>query len=186
MRRLAVGLGVAARDLDGLGSRDADAALPAIGLAGVDRLEVLQHATHALGEGFVGDVHVGPERIAAVGRRLERVEQRSRGRLRKEAEIGMPGIAEGADLPLLGLFQDGDDVWVFLQMRDIGHAQHGTEAARQGHLVLRAETLVAEEEDEVIGESAADLLERRIVESGEVDAGDFRSERARNRRDLNH
>src|SRR3546814_18787186 len=84
-------------------------AADAIGPAGMHRIEVVEHPSHALGQSVIGAVHVGEQRIATVIRHLARIEHGAQRRLLEEAEIRMPGIAEGADVALVGLLQYGED-----------------------------------------------------------------------------
>jgi hypothetical protein len=89
----------------------------------------------------------------------------------------MPGIAEGADLALVGLLQDRDDVRILVHMLDVGRAADRPEAAREGEMLFGRQLLVMQEDNEIV-QRPLDLRERRVRQRlGEVDATDVGAER---------
>ncbi len=91
----------------------------------------------------------------------------------------MPGAAEGADVGLTRLLQNGDDVRIVRQRFDVGHPQDHPEAGGQRDLLLRRQDLVSEEDHLMVDQRAADLGDRGIVQrTGQVGAVDFGAERA--------
>ena len=161
MRHLAVGLRLVALDADG--ARDLEIggdAADAIRAAGMHRVEVAQHPPHALGQRVIGVVHVGEQRVAAMVRHLARIEHGAQRRLLEEAEVRMPGIAEGADVALVGFLQHGDDVRILVHVLDVGRAAERAEPAREGEMLLRRQALVMEEQHQPIVKGALDLRRR--------------------------
>jgi hypothetical protein len=97
----------------------------------------------------------------------------------------MPGVAEGADVALVGLLQHRDDVRVFVHVLHVRRAAERPEPAREGEVLLRRQALVVEEQHQAVVEGALDLREGCIVERlGEVHALDVGAQRAGHRPDL--
>ena len=96
----------------------------------------------------------------------------------------MPGAAEGADAAFVGLLQHGNDVRVFVQVPDVGHAQHRAEAARDLKLLRRGEALVAEEQHTVLGQRIAHRQHGSVVSLGQVQASDLGAAGRRQRQEL--
>ena len=77
-----------------------------------------------------------------MARHLPRIEHGTERGLLQEAEVGVPGVAEGADFALIGLLQHGDDIGVLVHMLDVGRAADRPEAAREGEMLFRRQVLV--------------------------------------------
>ena len=91
----------------------------------------------------------------------------------------MPGIAEGADLGLVGFLEHGDDVGILVHRLDIGHARERTEETAEAQVLFRGQALAAEEQHEMIGEGAPYGRGVGIAQGpGQVDARDLRAQRA--------
>src|SRR5260370_1378611 len=80
-----------------LGAQTVGNAIDGVAPAAMEAGEGVEQPLVAGVKPSVGPVHVGPQRVAAIGRDIERVEHRAERRLFEEAEIGMPGAAEDAD-----------------------------------------------------------------------------------------
>ena len=149
------------------------------------RVDAVEHRAHTLGQRLIGAVHVGEQGVAAVIRHLARIQHGPQRRFLEEAEIRMPGIAEGADVALVRLLQHCDDIRVIRQVLNIGRAADGAKPARECNVLLRRQVLVMEEQHEPIMEGPFDFGERRIVERlRKVHAMDIGAKRASHRPDL--
>ena len=138
---------------------------------------------HAVRERVIGELGVGEQRVAAVRRRLDGVEQGAERRLLQIGGVGMPEAAEIEGL--LRLLDDRDHLRAFLQPGDEGIAVAGAEARGEIALPGRRQVLAAEEDHPVFEEGAADFRETVVGNRrGEVHAPDFGPERARDRRNL--
>ena len=82
----------------------------------------------------------------------------------------MPGLAEGARIPLL--LDDLEDIRILIHALDKGVVVDLAEPLGEGDLLLGRELLVAEEDDEMIEPGVIDLGERFIVDVCEIDAAD--------------
>ena len=123
-------------------------------------------------------------RVAAVGRHLERVQDRRERRLGQEREVGVPQAAERVALSLRRLAHHGDDLGVVGGRLDEGHRAERAEAAAERDLLVGREALAAEEQHLVVEDRAADLGDDVVVEVvGQVDAADDRAARPRDRFD---
>src|SRR5262249_55889099 len=83
--------------------------------------------------------------------------------------------AEGFGVALF--LDDLEDVGVLLHALHEGVMVDLAEPLGEGDLLLGRDGLLAEEDDEVLEPGGLDLLERRIVQVGEVDAADLGTQR---------
>ena len=104
----------------------------------VDADEPVEHRLHALRQARVRRVLVGPHRVAAVGRYLERVQDRRERRLGQEREVGVPQAAERVVLALLGLAHHRDHLGVPGDRLDERHRAVRAEPARGTRPARRA------------------------------------------------
>ena len=94
-----------------------------IGAAAVHGAKRIEHPLHTGGERLVRVVHIGPKRVAAMTRDLFCIKDGPHRRRFEEAEIRMPGIAEGTDVPLVRFLEHGDDVRVLIHVLYVRYPQ---------------------------------------------------------------
>ena len=121
-----------------------------------------EHLLHAVGQRLVGEILVGEQRVAAVGRHLDAVEDGAHRRLGHHGGVGVPLLAD--DLLVAGLARDLDDLGVGLHALVVGMDEDLAEAAREGLVALGIELLVAEEDDAVVEQRLADVADGGLVE----------------------
>jgi hypothetical protein len=138
----------------------------------VDGPQALQQALHAVGQRFVGEVLAGEERVAAIGRYVDGVEDGSHRGLRHHRGVRVPLFPHDAQVP--GLAANLDDLRIGDDGRVVGVHEDVAEAARERLVLGGVELLVAEEDDAVIEEGAPDGRHARVGEIGaQVDAVDL-------------
>ena len=109
----------------------------------------------ALRQGFVGEVLIGEQRVAAVGRNFNRIEQACGWRALQIRRVRMPNPAKiGA---LMFQFGDSGDQRALGQTLQLRVFNGGSEAPREGEVLLRRELLVREEDHEVVEEGVTNL-----------------------------
>ena len=158
----------------GLRTCDADVA--------VDDAKAGQHRLHAVGEAFVGEVLIGEQRVAAIGRHVERIEDGAHRRLRHHRRVGVPLFA---DDPLVArLAHDADDLGVAFAGIEIGMDEDIAEAAGEGLVAGIVDLLAAKEDHQMLEQRASDFGDRRLVEAGaDIQAADLGTQGAGDRRD---
>ena len=100
--------------------------------------------------------------VAAIGRHLDRVEDRAHRRRRDHRRVGMPVLAD--NVLVAGLAPDHDDLVVLLHALVVRMDEDLAEAARECLVLFGVELLVAKEHDAVLVERLADFGDRRIVD----------------------
>ena len=138
---------------------------------------------HAVRERVIGELGVGEQRVAAMRRRLDGVEQ---GAERRLLQIGGVRVPEAAEIEgLLRFLDDRDHLRAFLQPGNEGIAVAGAEPGSEIALAAGREQLVAEEDHPVFEEGAANFVENAVRQRpGYVHAADFGPERACDRRNF--
>ena len=138
-----------------------------LAVADVEGLHVLQHDLHGVGQGFVGQIHIGEQRVAAGIGRFLCVEDGRRRRLGVEHLVGVPDLAEGLRVTLF--LDDFEDIGVVV------HALHERvvvdfpETLGKGDLLLGRNGLAAEEDYKMLEPGGLYLLECLIVHAAQVD-----------------
>ncbi|MHC2381790.1 hypothetical protein ACVIHA_006188 [Bradyrhizobium liaoningense] len=146
----------------------------------VQRGEPVEIGLHAVRQRLIGRVHVGEQRVAAAWRALPDVKDRAHRRLEIAGHVGMPALAIGARRILVGvdLHQRRIVVLVRRGRMDMQFA----ELAAEGEMLLRRDVLIAEEDHEVFGKRAMDLVHLPVGagvaldERADIDARDFRAD----------
>ena len=147
----------------------------------VDADEPVDQPAHAFGERGIGGAGAREQRVAAARRRLHGVQQRGERRL---LEIGGVAVPVAAEIGLLVLcLHHLEDVRVAVHSGDEGIEARLAEARADAHQVGGLERLVAEHEDRVLEERAADLAPGVLVRPGERYAADLGSQRTGERLD---
>ena len=122
----------------------------------MQRGEPLEIRLHPVRQRLVGRVHAGEQRVAAARRALPDVEDRAHRRLDVAGHVGVPALAVGARRILVGV--DLHQRRLARLVRRGGMDVQLAELAPEGEVLLRRDVLVAEEDDEVFGERAVDLV----------------------------
>ena len=139
---------------------------------GVDGAQAFQRALHAVGEGFVGEVLVGEQRVAAVGGNLDRIQDGAEGRFGNHGGVGVPVLAD--DFLVAGFAADIDDLGVGADPFVVGVDEDFTEAAGEGFVLFAVQGLVAKEDHAVVEQGLADFGDGCVGEVlREVDAADL-------------
>src|SRR5271169_1241504 len=113
-----------------------------------------------------------------MARNLSGIQDRSHRWLFEEAEIRVPGIAEGADVPLVRLLEHGDDIGMLVHVLYVWYPRKRAEEAAEGQMLAGREVLVAEEKDKMLNEGTAELVCRRVRQRlCQIDAMHVRAER---------
>ena len=147
--------------------------------AAIDLLAVMEggHAfeilLQAIRQRLVGGVHRGEQGVAALGRALLDVEDAAHRRLEVAAHVGVPALAIGARQVLVGM-DDHQLGLARLVRRRRMHMQLAEQPA-EGQVLVGRDVLVAEEDHEVLGQRAMDLVllavGERLAEIEAVDLG---------------
>src|SRR5579859_889428 len=143
--------------------------------------EAFQRALQAGRECFVGEILVGEQRIAAIGRHLDGVEDGAHRWFLHHRGVGLPVLAD--DLLVAGLAADVDNLGVRADAVIVGVDEDFAEAAGEGFVLIPLEVLVAEEDHAVVEERLADFAYHAVVEvPRDIDAADLGAECAGDRR----
>ena len=160
VKRFAAGLGMGAYDrVQGLifGPRIVAAviayavfaSLRHIGLGGgIDRDEAVEQIPQPRRQSLVGEIHVGEQRVAAIGRHLARHEHRAHRRLFEIGRVAMPQPAE-ID-PLVFELDDRRDLGEAVDALDERVLDRLAEMPRQAEQFGGRQVLVAKEDHEVV------------------------------------
>ncbi len=145
---------------------------------GRDPDQAVQHPPHARRQGLVGEVHVGEERVAAVGRDLAGEQDGAHRRLLQVGGVGVPDAAEIHRLVLA--LQHLDDLGMAGQPLDERILDRPAEGAGEGEELVGRQVLVAEEDHEMVEQRLPHRARGlRVEPAAEVEAGNLRPERAR-------
>lgn len=140
----------------------------------VGRCQPVEVRLHPVAQVFVGSRHAGEHGVAAELRRDPRTENGGHRGLGSEGLVAVPYIGERARR--LAMVVQNYELWHFVGVgRKRTHrefAEHSTE----GHMILGGDVLVGKDENLVFDESAADFVERTLVENAEIDVGHFGAE----------
>ena len=131
---------------------------------------------HPVRQRFIGRIHVGEQRVAAARRALLDVEDRAHRRLEVAGHVGVPALAIGARRILVGI--DLHQRRIVALMGRGGMDVQFAELAAEGEMLLRRDVLVAEEDHEIFGERAMDLVHGPVGAASrcEIDAGYLRAD----------
>ena len=158
-----------------------------------DRQEMvlqLRAAPDVGGQRLVGCVHVEKMRVAADAGDFDGIEKRALGRFLDVAHVGMElHFAVGQRADRLAVLADVRHQHDFGMLHIGGFGAHRggarpalqrAEALSQAHLILFAQDLIAEQDDEMVAPSGGDAREGLVVDRPrQVDAANLRAERRR-------
>jgi hypothetical protein len=126
---------------------------------------------------------IGEQRIAAGFVHFDGVKHRRLGRAGHEYLVGMPVIAEIALVALE--LDDLENLRMAFHRLHEGMGVNGAEALGETHLGVRAQILVAEEDDLMVEPGLFDFGEDRLRQRlGQIGAGDHRAEGTGDRGDV--
>ena len=144
-------------------------------LAVMDGGHALEVRLHAVRQRFVGGVHRGEQRVAALGRAGLDVEDAAHRRLEVAAHVGVPALAVGARAILVGV--DDHQLGLARLVRRGGMDVQLAEQPAEGQVLVGRDVLVAEEDDAVLGQRPVQLVVLAVAERlAEVDAVDLRAD----------
>src|SRR3954470_2927461 len=141
-----------------------------------------EHRAHALGERFVRGVHVGEQRVTAIRRSLECIEQCRRRRLGKISGVRVPAAAEVGRLALF--LHHLEDMREALDAGDERIGAWLAEAAADLHQVRRLELLAADRQHLVVEERAMQRAPAGVVQRAERHPVHLGTKRSCERRDV--
>jgi len=131
--------------------------------------EAFQRRHQPVRQRVIGRIHAGKQRVAAGLRHLAGIEHRAQGRHLVVAVVGVPAAADVARL--LRLLPDLGDHWIAGDGGEKAVDVNRRKPLGKRDMLLRRELLVAEKDDAVLPEGAADLGENSVVDRpGEIDA----------------
>ena len=126
---------------------------------------------------------MGEAGVAAIGRHLDRIEDRAHRRRRDHRRVGVPILAD--NVLVAGFAPDHDDLVVLLHAPVVRVDEDLAEAAGECLVLFGVELLVAKEHDAVLVERPADFGDRRVVDVvADPDAADFGAARPGDRAHL--
>src|SRR5690349_3072511 len=144
----------------------------------MERRQAVEIGLHAVRQRLVGGVHVGEQRIAALGRTGLDVEDGAHRRFLVAAHVGVPALAIGARAVLVGV--DDHQLRPAFFVRCGGMDVQVTEQPAERHVLVERDVLVAEEDDAVLGERAVHLVLLAVGEwLRQVDAAQLRANHRR-------
>ena len=146
----------------------------------MQRGQPVEIGLHAIRQRLIGRVHIGEQRVAAARRALLDVEDRAHRRLDVAGDVGVPALAIGARRILVGI--DLHQRRISPSLGAAGCTCRSPNLRPKARCCCRGDVLVAEEDHEVFGQRAMDLVHlavgARIVgdELADIDAGNFRAD----------
>ena len=147
------------------------------------RAQPFQACAQILGQGFIGLVEIGKNRVAAGFRHIDGVKHREIGRIGEVGEVGMPiaagharGGAPGAALGSIGNDAQVGLLGMVILIEDM--ARDGAEAAAKPGQLRRRQILLRKNQQEMLQQFPAQR--RRFLvgqRAGEIEAVNQRSQR---------
>ena len=126
----------------------------------VDAFQPGEQGFHALGQPFVGEILIGEQGVAAIGRHVEGVEQGAHRRFGHHGGVGVPFLAD--DLGVAGIAGDRHHLRVMVAGVEIGMDENIAKGAGQALVSGDVELLVAEKDHTMVQKRGADFRDYRI------------------------
>jgi hypothetical protein len=134
--------------------------------------QAFECALQSIGQGFIRKILVGEQRVPAVGRHVDGVENSAHRWLRDHGGVGVPAFAD--NLLVAGFASDIDDLGVGADTVVVGVDEDLAEAPGERLVPVDAELLVAKEDYAVVEERLTDLTDRCIVKVlRDINTADF-------------